>query len=180
MANGSRLDQLLSFTATKHSRLNMKEFYASSVEVVNSSLCVTRAELATVGDPLVSSITPTSNRRSFVPQAIRSFLRQDYPNLEFVIVDDGVDSVRGCVPEHERVRYIRLDRAKRRDYRLMRLSNPGVFVYVRHGRNARGEFAPGRFINPSGWQRIEQPLIFPENALASYKSAASANESLHR
>jgi len=60
--------------------------------------------------PLVSCIMPTCNRRSFVPQAIRCFLRQDYPQLELVVVDDGSDAVADCIPDHSRIRYIRLDR----------------------------------------------------------------------
>jgi len=60
-------------------------------------------------DPLVSCIMPTSGRRRFVPQAIRSFLRQDYTNTELLIVDDGADSVADCVPEDPRIRYFRLD-----------------------------------------------------------------------
>jgi glycosyltransferase involved in cell wall biosynthesis len=59
--------------------------------------------------PLVSCIMPTYNRRSFVPQAIRCFLRQDYQNLELVIVDDGTDPISDCVPDDERIRYFRLD-----------------------------------------------------------------------
>lgn len=66
-------------------------------------------QLATQLDPLVSGIMPTYNRRGFVPQAIRCFLGQDYPNLELVIVDDGSDSIADCVPENTRIRYIRLD-----------------------------------------------------------------------
>jgi glycosyltransferase involved in cell wall biosynthesis len=61
------------------------------------------------GDPLVSCIMPTSNRRRFIPQAIRRFLRQDYPNLELVVVDDGAEPVADCMPEHPRIRYFRLD-----------------------------------------------------------------------
>ena len=53
---------------------------------------------------------PTYNRRSFVPQAIRCFLRQSYPNLELLVVDDGTDAIADCVPENERVHYLRLDR----------------------------------------------------------------------
>jgi glycosyltransferase involved in cell wall biosynthesis len=60
--------------------------------------------------PLVTCIMPTFDRRSYVPQAVRCFLRQDYPNLELLVVDDGTDPVRDCVPEDERIRYIRLDR----------------------------------------------------------------------
>lgn len=58
--------------------------------------------------PLVSCIMPTADRREYVPQAIRYFQRQDYPNLELLIVDDGADSVADCVPEDARVRYLRL------------------------------------------------------------------------
>src|SRR5438874_1492302 len=59
--------------------------------------------------PLVSCIMPTHNRRAFVPQAIEYFLRQDYPNKELIIVDDGTDPVSDLVPADERIHYIRLD-----------------------------------------------------------------------
>jgi glycosyltransferase involved in cell wall biosynthesis len=65
-------------------------------------------------------------------------------------------------------------RATRTGQRLMKLSNPGVFVYVRHGGNAWREFAPGTFIDPRGWQRIAAPLNFPETALNHYQAAASS------
>lgn len=235
--------------------------------------------------PLVSCIMPTYNRRAFVPQALEYFRRQDYPNRELIIVDDGNDRVgeltrdladvqyfhlpgrksigakrnlacahaRGEIIAHwddddwyssDRLRYqvmpiiagnadmtglenafvlqlptgefwttnqqlhrqlfvgnvhggtlvyrkellargVRypeinlaedaylLHYAVRRGMRLVRLANPGVFVYVRHGHNAWREFAPGRFLNPTGWERIAAPLAFPAAALASYKTAAS-------
>lgn len=63
-----------------------------------------------VREPLVSCILPTHDRRSFIPQAIRCFLRQDYPNLELVIVDDGSDPIADCIPASEHIRYLRLDR----------------------------------------------------------------------
>src|SRR5207249_9398199 len=56
-----------------------------------------------VADPLVTCIMPTHNRRRFVPQAVRCFLRQDYPNLELLIVDDGSDQIADCVPESDRI-----------------------------------------------------------------------------
>ncbi|MDX6694829.1 MAG: hypothetical protein QOF02_2432 [Blastocatellia bacterium] len=68
-----------------------------------------RAVYAETNAPLVSCIMPTHNRRHFLPLAIRCFMRQDYPNLELLIVDDGTDSVADCVPEDGRVRYLRLD-----------------------------------------------------------------------
>jgi glycosyltransferase involved in cell wall biosynthesis len=55
--------------------------------------------------PLVSCIMPTHNRRRFIPRAIEYFLRQDYPNRELIILDDGDDAVRDLVPEHEAVHY---------------------------------------------------------------------------
>jgi glycosyltransferase involved in cell wall biosynthesis len=237
--------------------------------------------------PLVSCIMPTYNRRQFIPQALQHFIRQDYPNRELIIVDDGRDAIGDLANGLPNVRYLRLssrasigakrnlacqhaqgqliahwddddwyssDRlryqvapiladkaditglenafvlelpagefwktnsqlhqqlfignvhggtlvyrkelleqglrypeinlaedahllyyALKRGKRLLRLSNPGVFVYVRHGSNAWRDFTPGRFLNPSGWTRIEQPPVFPAAALASYKAAALAS-----
>jgi glycosyltransferase involved in cell wall biosynthesis len=51
---------------------------------------------------------PTYNRRPFVPRALTYFLRQDYPNKELVIVDDGPESVADLVPDDPRTRYVRL------------------------------------------------------------------------
>ena len=50
---------------------------------------------------------PTYNRRPFIPQAIRYFLRQDYPRCELIIVDDGADPIADLVPADPRIRYIR-------------------------------------------------------------------------
>jgi glycosyltransferase involved in cell wall biosynthesis len=234
--------------------------------------------------PLVSCIMPTYERRRYVPQALQSFLQQDYPNRELIIVDDGKDAIRDLVEGRPNVRYFHvarttigakrnlackhaageiiahwddddwyspdrlryqvmpiiagkadltglenafvlelphgefwttepalhqrlfvgnvhggtlvyrkelwtqglrypevnlaedaglLVRATRKGKRLVRLSNPGVFVYVRHGRNAWQQFAPGTFIDPKGWQRISPPLHFPVAVLEFYKSAST-------
>lgn len=66
---------------------------------------------APAGDdrPLVSCIMPTYDRRTFVPDAIRYFLRQDYPNRELLILDDGTDPIADLVPEDPRIRYLRLE-----------------------------------------------------------------------
>jgi glycosyltransferase involved in cell wall biosynthesis len=55
----------------------------------------------------ISCIMPTADRRTFVPEAIRLFLAQDYPQRELVIFDDGADPVVDLVPHDERIRYIR-------------------------------------------------------------------------
>lgn len=56
--------------------------------------------------------------------------------------------------------------------RLLRLENPGVFVYVRHGFNAWREFQPGRFLAPTGWAPIHPPLTLPAAARLAYQTAA--------
>jgi hypothetical protein len=60
--------------------------------------------------PLASCIMPTADRRAFIPQAIRHFLRQNYPNKELIILDDGADNIADLIPHDNRIRYIRLDR----------------------------------------------------------------------
>jgi len=59
--------------------------------------------------PFITCIMPTHNRRAFIPRAITYFLRQDYPNKELIIVDDGTDAVGDLVPGDERIHYIRLN-----------------------------------------------------------------------
>lgn len=60
--------------------------------------------------PLISCIMPTCDRREFVPRAIAHFQRQDYPNKELVVVDDGIDPIADLLPADERIRLIRLPR----------------------------------------------------------------------
>jgi glycosyltransferase involved in cell wall biosynthesis len=60
--------------------------------------------------PLVSCIMPTYNRRAFVPHAIEYFFRQDYPNKELIVIDDGTDPVSDLMPDDQCIRYIRLDK----------------------------------------------------------------------
>ena len=90
--------------------IELKRSFAVVASQAPPSVDADTTTLATIAaDPLVSCIMPTGNRRSFVPQAIRCFLRQDYPNLELVVIDDGAQSSRDCVPESDRIRYLRLD-----------------------------------------------------------------------
>jgi Glycosyl transferase family 2 len=62
--------------------------------------------------PLVSCIMPTTgDRRRFLPQAIKCFQRQTYPNLELVILCDGEDHMSDLIPcDDERIRYHYLGR----------------------------------------------------------------------
>ena len=72
----------------------------------------TSSERSTTGGalPLVSCIMPTHGRRRFVPLAVRYYLRQDYPHLELIVVDDGPDPIADVIPDDPRIRYVRLDR----------------------------------------------------------------------
>ena len=60
--------------------------------------------------PLVTCIVPTYNRHDMLKKSIQLFVRQTYPNLEIIIVDDSDTSCPFTFPEN--VRYIRL-RARR-------------------------------------------------------------------
>ncbi|MET0463427.1 MAG: glycosyltransferase [Chitinophagaceae bacterium] len=60
--------------------------------------------------PMVSCIMPTYNRRAFIPHAIRYFQRQDYPDKELIIIDDGSDPVKDLVPDIPGIHYYRLER----------------------------------------------------------------------
>ena len=49
---------------------------------------------------------PTANRKSFVALSIKYFLRQKYPNLELVILDDGHEDITSVIPaEESRIKY---------------------------------------------------------------------------
>lgn len=57
----------------------------------------------------VSICTPTYNRRPFIPILLTCIEQQDYQGeLEWVIVDDGTDSIRDLVQHVPFVRYIRI------------------------------------------------------------------------
>jgi hypothetical protein len=58
--------------------------------------------------PLVSCIMPTANRAAFASQAIRYFQRQDYPERELIVMDDGNIPIADLVPREPNIRYFRL------------------------------------------------------------------------
>lgn len=56
---------------------------------------------------LISALCPTKDRRRFLPEAIRCFQAQDWPDRELVILDDGDDPVADLVPDDPSIRYVR-------------------------------------------------------------------------
>ncbi|MBK0401907.1 glycosyltransferase [Adhaeribacter sp. BT258] len=64
-------------------------------------------ETARHGSPLVSVIIPCYNHGAFLPDALESVRRQDYPNLEIIVVDDGsTDNTRTVAENSPKVQYI--------------------------------------------------------------------------
>jgi len=67
-----------------------------------------------------------------------------------------------------------LQQATSRGKRLLRLDNPGSFVYLRHGSNA-WRFETGTFLDPSGWSEGARPAEFSPECLEAYSAAVSAH-----
>jgi glycosyltransferase involved in cell wall biosynthesis len=61
--------------------------------------------------PLVSIITPTFNRRPFVPMMLKCFEHQTYPKerMEWIIIDDGTDKIEDLVSHIPQVKYYKYD-----------------------------------------------------------------------
>ncbi len=61
--------------------------------------------------PFVSVCTPTFNRRPFIPALIKCYKSQTYDSsrMEWIVLDDGTDSVRDLFEGVEGVRYFRVE-----------------------------------------------------------------------
>lgn len=58
--------------------------------------------------PLVSVIIPCYNHARYLPDAISSVCKQDYPNIEIIVVDDGsTEDIRSVVNNYNSIKYIR-------------------------------------------------------------------------
>ena len=116
--------------------------------------------------PLVSCIMPTRDRPAFVAQALRYFLRQDYPERELVVVDDGSRAVAELLPDDDRFHYVRLDRRTS----LGRKRNLACKV-------ARGELIA--HWDDDDWMSSRRLSLQVEALLAAGADACGAEELLH-
>ena len=68
-------------------------------------------KVSACGKPLVSICTPTYNRRIFIPTQIKNYLAQTYPQqlMEWIIIDDGEDSVEDLFKDLPTVKYFRVE-----------------------------------------------------------------------
>lgn len=62
--------------------------------------------------PFVSVCTPTFNRRPFIEPMIQCFNHQTYPKdkIEWIIIDDGDDSIEDLIKDHPNVKYHRYEK----------------------------------------------------------------------
>ena len=80
----------------------------------NSPISITNPEISILSPgriksrPFVSVICPTYKRRRFLPNMIKQFNYQTYPqsNMELVIIDDSPESNADIIPPQENIRYI--------------------------------------------------------------------------
>lgn len=61
--------------------------------------------------PLVTLVTPTRNRRAFIPQLVRCVRAQTWPadRLEWILLDDGTEPIADLLPDEPWVRLVRAD-----------------------------------------------------------------------
>ena len=69
-------------------------------EAVNKG--IERAKIAKVDWPRITIVTPVFNGERFLEETIRSIVDQGYPNLEYIIVDDGsTDGTAEIIKQYE-------------------------------------------------------------------------------
>ena len=78
--------------------------------------------------PTISILTPTYNRRHTFRLAIENFYAIDYPQLkiEWIIVDDGTDSIKDMLPKESRIKYYYIDEDKKKELYDEMVSNLNI------------------------------------------------------
>jgi len=75
--------------------------------------------------PKVSIITPTYNKKSFFSLAVHNFLSFDYPKdkLEWIILDDGDESIKDVLPDDKRIKYYYYDQKAKDELHKLFMDN---------------------------------------------------------
>jgi glycosyltransferase involved in cell wall biosynthesis len=94
-----------------------------------------KKEVSANGKPFVSICTPTYNRRQFIPSLIKCYESQTYPTqlIEWIIIDDGEDSVKDLFENIKGVKYYRYEEKLKlgRKRNLMHEKSKGeIIVYM--------------------------------------------------
>lgn len=85
--------------------------------------------------PFVSVCTPTFNRRPFILEMVKNYLRQDYPHdkMEWIIIDDGTDKIGDLVKDVPGVKYYayeqKMSLGKKRNI-MHQKSSGDIIVYM--------------------------------------------------
>lgn len=77
------------------------------LELRSQSVPPARPALPPAPAPLVSCVMPTRDRRELALNAVRLWQRQDYPERELIVVDDGADGLERALPRDARIVYLR-------------------------------------------------------------------------
>lgn len=93
--------------------------------------------------PVVSIVTPSYNMAEFLPETIESVLSQDYPHIEYIVMDGGStdESVKILEKYTDRLRYVSVpdDGAPDAINRGFRMAHGEVFAWI----NADDTYLPG-------------------------------------
>jgi len=115
-------------------RMSLREEGFKSVLCRDDEYCALRyyrvyREVLGSGKPLVSVIVPTYNRKKTLMASLVGLIRQDYPNIEIIVVDDGSDDGTGNEVMDIRkltdipIRYVKQEKM---GYGLARARNTGI------------------------------------------------------
>lgn len=87
-----------------------KENTNQSQQLIHQDVPINKVK-PTFSRPFISVVTPTYNRRKFIPYAIKCFEHQTYPRelMEWVIIDDGEDKIEDLVKDVPGVKYFPYD-----------------------------------------------------------------------
>ncbi|MGD2086510.1 MAG: glycosyltransferase [Candidatus Aminicenantes bacterium] len=122
------------------------------------------------GKPKVSCLMVTANREGFFKRSLLSYCRQNYPNKELIIIDDGDQDLGPLLKDlpADEVKYIKIEK------------NPGNVLG--HLRNISLEKASGDFItqwDDDDWYHPDRLRIQVETLLQGYDACCLSNSLMH-